>query len=179
MPVRPLLFCWPKTLEDYETALQRAKASSVPIQDQEKALDLMWRNDPNMHNPISFGDWKHAILKPDSIYGPFSVGYEIRDEVQILPKEQFLAPENQNRDKPILGFKTEVAILYDDTPEKEESQEYSLQKENDAAKEWELWRDFLHEVGCKRYLLDGEDFMSTRWEELMDLLKEKFTITRK
>jgi hypothetical protein len=138
----------------YRNALQAAKVSSIPIQDQEKALDIMWRNDPNMHNPISYGDWKHAILKLDTIYGPFSVGYRIEfqcrpydtQDWQSTNEHYWLTVGSSNP----CAEKRKIAILYDDTPEKEESQEALLD---------ELVTD-IFEIGKEAIL-------------------EKFTITRK
>lgn len=55
----------------------------------------------------------------------------------------------------------------------------NFEKEKREAKEWELWRDFLYEVGCNRRFLDGAVWEDTEWEKLMDILKKDFTITRK
>ena len=105
-----------KLLAEYEAALERAKAEAVPVadQDKEKALDMMWRNDPDMHNPISFGDWQHSILKPGSIYGPFTSGYEVKS-VLVLEKNTPGVSRIRHYEK--------RAILSETQQEKEESQD--------------------------------------------------------
>jgi hypothetical protein len=125
MPVKPYHPC--EQLPDrgcpicagYKLDLWAAKKeNAVTVADQEKALNLMWRNDPNMHNPISFGDWKHAILKPDSIYGPFSLRYEIESKCGKFGFNTVICgkcfSDGNGCQEPV-----KVAILYDDTPEKE------------------------------------------------------------
>lgn len=178
----------------YELALQAAKKSSVPIQDQHKALDFMWRNDPNMHNPISFGDWKHAILKPDTIYGPFTVEYRIEDACahDSCPVDATC----EHCKEPV-----KVAILYDDTPEKDHDtvlKEFAdkMSKQEDIPKDiqavvnkrfWDMLdtpekeesqEDMLLEIFEDYKLLnisrDKEQFRAFIAMEL-----SKFTITRK
>lgn len=52
----------------YEQALQAAKASSVPIQDQFQARLLIYIKNNS------------EDIKPDTIYGPFTVEYEIEKQ---------------------------------------------------------------------------------------------------
>lgn len=68
---------------EYEDMLQAAKASSVPVDDQEIAKKIIYDNDVRVQGTIiSFNDWKYVLLqtKTDTFYGPFDIGYEIGEE---------------------------------------------------------------------------------------------------
>lgn len=123
-------------LKEYESTLQAAKASSVPIQDQEKAkrMIMQWLND----QPLGQG-----MIERDRVHGPFTVEYRIEDACahDSCPVDGMC----EHCKEPV-----KIAILYDYTPEKEESQETLLN---------ELITD-IFEAGKEAIL-------------------EKFTITRK
>lgn len=65
-----------RLLQKYEAALQAAKASSVLVQDQHKARTIIM-GFITERNP----KWPEQVLeiKPDTIYGPFTVGYRIEE----------------------------------------------------------------------------------------------------
>jgi hypothetical protein len=116
-----------KILKDgYQADLQAAKASSVPIQDQERVLRLIYRDNKHKIN-ASYGEFISEGLKTDHIYGPFTVEYEI--EFQCRPYDtQDWQSTNEHYCLTVgssnpCAEKRKIAILYDDTPEKEESQD--------------------------------------------------------
>jgi hypothetical protein len=145
----PVMKHWPEgtpMLTDYNVALQRAKDSAIIVQNAWNAVELIAAHD--IIGP-----------QPDTIYGPFSVGYEIKEVLSPGWVPTYNDPDNINghpNAEPI-----QVAILYDDTPEKEESQ----------GNQETLWSEV-------------DKIFNTKWtygmpDDVMQELKEKFTITRK
>jgi hypothetical protein len=222
MPVKPYHPC--EQLPDrgcpicagYKLDLWAAKKeNAVTVADQEKALNLMWRNDPNMHNPISFGDWKHAILKSDTIYGPFSLRYEIQTLHYCKQCGAYKSIKRIPCQNAYCGKTSEnVAILYDDTPEKEHPGLRDALREV-KAKNKELRDSYKDPTRLDFRIKDSRGFptgevvegakvtpekedsqdqetlwsevdkiFNTKWtygmpDDVMQELKEKFTITRK
>lgn len=96
----------------YRAALQAAKASSVPIQDQERAKKMIELLLYEKRKELTFQDISSLDVMANVIYGPFTVEYRIQGKhtsecaFSRTPWKCTCDPEP-------------VAILYDDTPEKE------------------------------------------------------------
>lgn len=138
--------------QSYQADLQAAKESSVPIQDQDRALQLMWENDPKINNPISFGDWKHHKLYLGKVYGPFNCMYRIEDACahESCPVDGMC----EHCKEPV-----KVAILL---PEKEPQEDQE---------------DIFDEVFCRYFDIIYRD--SKSMHDAVSELMERFTITRK
>lgn len=167
----------PKETESkmFQDALRRAKASSVPV-----APD-----DQNYVRAIitgSMGDrgetWDGPT--PEKVYGPFDFGVQWDWINPCIPEKKCLKEVHGRPCPKDCKSIYRVAIIKDNSEPVGKLEEKEESPEEREAREWELWRDFLYIVGSKRYLLHGEDFMGTNWEDLMGILKsEGFTITRK
>lgn len=101
----------------YNEALKRLIAESIPVQNKEVATAIIARNG-SLEVP-------HLSLQEGSIYGPFTVGYEIDDRCgQHLFNSTFCGDCQPGGCKQPVR----VAILYDDTPEKPEDDFTTLVK---------------------------------------------------
>ena len=162
-----------KQLDAYRKALQAAKDSAVDCADQDAGWKLIFPQ-PEMQAMYNFKfdpkeewvsyregnqSWGRSA-KSDTIH-PFPEKYEV--EV----KDYF------TRDG---DLDTTLAVI---TPKKEEPKQEESQEEKEAM-EWELWRDFLYDVGCNCRFLHAEVWEDTQWEKLMEKLKGKgYSITRR
>lgn len=150
----------------YEAAIQAAKASSVLVQDQEKArktiidhlkemeLQRCRTNRGSVESPIySVPRKEYMEIKRDTIYGPFNIRYEIKKQWKQDQKNEYIP------------YTVEVAILHD-TPEKEESQlsgNSELLIDQDK-----LWKEVL-----------AEAYIGVDKEAILQRIKERFIITIK
>lgn len=177
----------------YEQALQAAKESSVPIQDQVKAIKMIMLFQGISTYYTSIEELTRRYLKPDTIYGPFTVKYRIEDACahDSCPVDAMC----EHCKEPV-----KVAILYDDTEKDHDTvlKEFAdkMSKQEDIPKDiqavvnkrfWDMLdtpekeesqEDMLLEIFEDYKLLnisrDKEQFRAFIAMEL-----SKFTITRK
>jgi hypothetical protein len=148
------VFGYEKAMKKYEAALQAAKEQAVTVADQEKAkrIIMQWLND----QPLGQG-----MIEPERIYGPFSLRYEIESKCGKFGFNTVICgkcfSDGNGCQEPV-----KVAILYDDTPEKEP--------------DFEVWASEYAES-----FKTGEWFENIRKEAYLHALQRlwKLTITRK
>lgn len=67
------VFGYDKAMKKYEAALQAAKASGIPVEDQERGEDMIIMT----FDPRGSTNKPDPKIKPGEIYGPFDISYEI------------------------------------------------------------------------------------------------------
>jgi hypothetical protein len=175
---------WQKGIKDYEAAIQSAKASSIPIQDQDAAWRLIFPDVKEAYNfkvdseglSYRIGNQHYSrSIKKDHIYGPFSVGYEIRKKCLYT---------GTCPDCNLGSLCKTVAILYDDTPEKEESREEGIRLLDKCDRTFESLRKIiiiLKEAEPEK-LPELVHNIEIDFEGIQAVIRDytrKFTITRK
>lgn len=173
MPVKPL-YCdhvkhshyywqarrYERLTKNYEAALERAKAEAVTVVNEEKAVSLIAHG----QTILDVAKAKAHYCKIGEVYGPFTSGYEIRENTDFSYE-----------------YET-VAILSDTQQEKEESQEERLKRvlrdRHKAIKGAE--KDaYLNSLPVERKeFLELKQMVIDLQRELKKA-KEQFTITRK
>jgi hypothetical protein len=147
--------------QEYESAIQRAKEQAVTVADREKAKKIIERLLYEKRKELTFQDISSLDVMHNVVYGPFSLRYEIRYKTHKgTPIRGNLYLEEGGTPPQDLKEGIPYAILYDDTPEKEPQEDQET-----------LWQEVSR-------------IFNVKWsygmpDEVMQELKEKFTITRK
>lgn len=136
----------------YRESLQRAKESSVPIQNEIVAVSLIAHG----QTILDLEKAKAHYCKLGEVYGPFTVEYRIEEVFSHCT----------------VGEKhyVKVAILYDDTPEKEESIIPDVTK---------VMIDVHIEAMNRGEISEPTHEDSELYQRFANRLLSKFTITRK
>jgi hypothetical protein len=104
--------------QEYESAIQRAKEQAVTVADQEKAKDQIAKL--RIEHGSDGKAWDSLYGKEGTIYGPFSLRYEIQTLHYCKQCGAYKSIKRIPCQNAYCGKTSEnVAILYDDTPEKE------------------------------------------------------------
>jgi len=96
----------------YQADLQAAKESSVPIQDQERAKKMIELLLYEKRKELTFQDISSLDVMANVIYGPFTVGYEIKTMLSHGWVPSYNDPDNINGHPNAEPM--EVAILYEE-----------------------------------------------------------------
>lgn len=173
MPVKPVDICGPSEVAScydrlchegrsktycfkryhYEQEIERAKASGIHVQDQERAKAMI-KSHLKEKNP-----GLPAVMFEETIYGPFTVEYHKEITCNRDCPGSCFHPSNCDT-----KTRTEVAILYEDTPEKEEQDAFLLH--------------LIDVTAC--YVMEQNMYLETPTrKELIQKARETFTITRK
>lgn len=100
--------------QSYQADLQAAKESAVPITDQVMAIKKILYSLGISTESASIEDLKRWHIRADTIYGPFSLRHEIQEQCNAACLRFGSCTD------PKKCCIKKVAILYDDTPEKDD-----------------------------------------------------------
>ena len=149
----------------YEQALQAAKESSVPIQDQDEAwrvihpdLKMAKNFKVNDRGSLSYQIGNHHFErqhKADTIYGPFTVGYRIEKQCQYKDTDGNCPDCFRG------SLCQKIAIIKGSNED-----------------EYQVWLEY-GELEMMYSFEGAEKNVSNPSRYVFDKLKEKFTITRK
>lgn len=177
MPVKPVDICGPSEVAScydrlchegrsktycfkryhYEQEIERAKASGIPVKDQERAVSLIAHG----KTILDIEKAKAHYCKPGEVYGPFDIGYRLKYDSPCVPKNKCVKPGACGETCEALQL-VAILLLESKLQEKEEQE----LREQIA----QILRDnitFSGQVGY--YVIHGA----------IDKLIELFTITRK